>query len=86
MPVQLAQCPRIEVENDAGDRLRNREPAGIDAPLAAPFEHTVRRLGKQRELVRLRWKFDTLERRRLLVGRRRSAGEVDLLFWESFKR
>src|SRR4029453_2949624 len=34
MPVQCPQCAGIEIEHDAGDRLRNREASGIDAPLA----------------------------------------------------
>src|SRR5207249_9203001 len=84
MPVQLAECARFEVENNAGHRRRNWKARRVDAPFATTFEHAVRRLRKHPKLVRLR-RSDT-RALQILLRRNRAAGEVNLLAWKTVKR
>src|SRR5262245_11245476 len=86
MPVQLAQCFRFEIENDARNRRRNWKAGGIDAPFPAAFEHTVWRLRKHSKFVCL-WRRNsrTLEIFWDFFGRSRAAGKVNLPAWKAVK-
>src|SRR5262249_41204712 len=54
VPMQRAQPAGVEIEDDTGDGLRNREAAGIHAPLATTGEGRMRRLSQEAIFVRLR--------------------------------
>src|ERR1700757_3749184 len=51
MPMQLAQRTWFKIENDAGDRGRDRKPRRIDAPFATAFEHGMWHISKHPKLV-----------------------------------
>jgi hypothetical protein len=85
MPAQLAQIARLEVEDHARDRPRDREAAGIDAPLPAPLEDGMWDLFEEFKLVRLRRQLQPLEWGRPLLRWHRPAGEVHLIFRKPVK-
>src|SRR5438874_2559114 len=86
MPVQLPECARFKVENNASDRGRDWKPCGIDAPFTAAFENSVRRFRKHPKFVRVWWcNTRALQIFRYLLWRNRAAGEVNLLLREAVK-
>ncbi len=54
MPVQLAQSSRVEVQDDPGHGLRDRETARADPPFAAELVDRVGLLGQEPVFVRCR--------------------------------
>ena len=79
MPVELAERPGGELEDDAGHRRGNRKVLRLDAPLPAPRKRLERILREKLVPVGMGRRLDAAERRGSRLGGQRALGEVDLL-------
>jgi len=86
MPVELAQAARLQVEDDARDRLRDREPVGTNPPLAPALVDGMRLLSEHPISMSIGRRSERpLEVRLDRLGRLRAAREVNFVFREAFE-
>ena len=83
VPVQFAQCPRLEFEDGTRYGLGDRKLAGIDQPQPASLVVDERIIGEESILVRQRRPLAPAERGGRLLGRQYPVGEVHLLLREA---